>query len=57
MWAKNGPVKPTPKKLGMIMMSENSYDFDSAMCKIMGFDYTLIRYISEYAKEKRIVSM
>ena len=49
---KNGPVKPTPKKLGMIMMSENSYDFDSAMCKIMGFDYTLIRYISEYAKEK-----
>lgn len=31
------------------MMSENSYNFDSVMCKIMGFKYDMIKYISEYA--------
>ena len=29
MWTKNGPVKPSPKTLGMVMLSENSYAFDS----------------------------
>lgn len=48
---KNGPVKPSPKKLGMIMISQNSYDFDSAICKIMGFPYNMIKYISEYASK------
>jgi uncharacterized protein (DUF362 family) len=33
-----GPVGPTPKPLGMIMMSENALLFDRAMCEIMGFD-------------------
>lgn len=33
-----GPVAPTPKPLGMIMMSDNSLLFDYVMCKIMGFD-------------------
>ena len=46
---KNGPVKPSPKTLGMVMLSENSYAFDSTMCKIMGFKYDMIKYIAEYA--------
>lgn len=53
---KNGPITPIPKYLGMIMISENSFDFDSVMCKMMGFDYSLIRYITKYAinNENRI---
>ena len=53
---KNGPVKPTPKPLGMLMASDNSYDFDTTMCKIMGFKYDMIKYISAYANtnEKNI---
>ena len=43
---KNGPVKPSPKTLGMVMLSENSYAFDSTMCKIMGFKYDMIKYIA-----------
>lgn len=36
---KNGPVSPTPKSLGLIMMSENLLLFDRVMCEIMNFDY------------------
>lgn len=33
-----GPVSPSPKKLGMVMLSENTLSFDRAMCEIMGFN-------------------
>lgn len=33
-----GPVGPSPKKLGMIMLSENTLSFDRAVCEIMGFN-------------------
>lgn len=36
---KEGPVSPTPKPLGMIMMSENGLLFDWIMCEIMGFNH------------------
>lgn len=36
---KEGPVAPTPKQLGMIMMSENGLLFDRVMCEIMGFNH------------------
>lgn len=35
---RQGPVAPTPKPLGMIMMAENCMLFDFVMCKIMGFN-------------------
>ena len=34
---KEGPIGPSPKCLGMIMMSENALMFDRVMCEIMGF--------------------
>lgn len=37
-----GPVGPSPKTLGMIMMSENTLSFDRAMCEIMGFNSRIL---------------
>lgn len=34
---KEGPVGPSPKQLGMVMLSENALLFDKVMCGIMGF--------------------
>lgn len=34
---KEGPVGPSPKRLGIVMISENALLFDRVMCKIMGF--------------------
>lgn len=34
-----GPVGPSPKPLGMIMISDNNLLFDRVMCEIMGFSY------------------
>lgn len=38
----NGPVKPSPKRLGMLMASDNVEAFDLVLCKIMGFDVNYI---------------
>lgn len=35
---KEGPIAPSPKKLGMIMISDNPLLFDRITCEIMGFD-------------------
>ena len=35
---RNGPVSPEPKKLGVILVSEDAAAFDMIVCKIMGFD-------------------
>lgn len=34
----DGPVAPYDKKLGMIVLSDNTYLFDRTLCEIMGFD-------------------
>jgi uncharacterized protein (DUF362 family) len=34
---QDGPVSPIPKKLGMVMMSDNPLLFDYVMCEIMQF--------------------
>ena len=36
---KDGPVAPLPKKLGLVMISDNNLLFDWTMCNIMGFDF------------------
>lgn len=41
-----GPIGPSPKPLGMILMAENNLLFDRVMCEIMGFDAKKIQYIS-----------
>lgn len=35
---RNGPVSPEPKKLGIVLASEDAAAFDETVCKIMGFD-------------------
>jgi uncharacterized protein (DUF362 family) len=39
---KNGPLKPEPKSLGIILASNNCALFDYVFCKIAQFDYNLI---------------
>ena len=39
---KEGPLWPSPKPAGIIMVGENPISFDRAVCSIMGFDYRLI---------------
>lgn len=34
---KEGPVGPTPKSVGIILMSDNALAFDRTVCEIMGF--------------------
>ena len=34
---KEGPVGPTPKALGILLMSDNQLAFDATVCHIMGF--------------------
>ncbi len=41
-----GPISPSPKKLGMIMIANNTLIFDIIACKIMGFNYQFIKSIS-----------
>jgi uncharacterized protein (DUF362 family) len=36
---KDGPVSPIPKKLGMVMMSDNPLLFDYVMCEVMQFSH------------------
>jgi len=38
----NGPLKPSSKKIGIILASNNSTIFDYVFCKITGFDHSLI---------------
>lgn len=39
---KEGPLSPSPVKIGMIAMGKNQVCFDRAVCSLMGFDYKLI---------------
>lgn len=44
---RNGPISPTPKKLGMIMATNNAYIFDHVMCRIMGFEFASLKLLSD----------
>ena len=39
---RNGPVSPQPKKMGVIIASDNSAAFDMTLCKMMHFDFDKI---------------
>lgn len=39
---KEGPLLPSPKKTGIIVIGENPVSFDKTVCTIMGFDYKKI---------------
>jgi uncharacterized protein (DUF362 family) len=43
----NGPLKPDPLPLGVICLSNYSYDSDAAMASLMGFDIMKIPLIKE----------
>lgn len=51
---KNGPVKPSAKYLGMIMMSEETIVFDSLLVKIMGFRRDAVKSVSDDCLIKRL---
>lgn len=39
---KEGPVGPTPKPLGVLVLSDNQMLFDALVCRIMGFSEDLL---------------
>ena len=43
---KDGPIGPSPKKLGVIMASDSMVLFDKVICRIMGFDEEKIKSLS-----------
>lgn len=47
-----GPVAPSPKKLNMIMMGENTYIFDKVMCEIMGFDSGKVKQLKNESVQR-----
>jgi len=53
---KNGPLKPEPKPLGVILASNNCTVFDYVFCKITGFDYNLIPAIRHSINNKLFVN-
>lgn len=49
---KAGPLEPTPKPLGMIMISDNCAVFDYVVCKIAGYDEQLIPTVFHSIRDK-----
>ena len=43
---RNGPVSPEPKKVGVVLASENAAAFDEVVCSIMGFNSAYIPLLS-----------
>lgn len=54
---RNGPVAPTPKKLGIILASDSPEAFDIMLCKLMGFRIENIPLIREVTKEKKEINI
>lgn len=48
----NGPVSSVPKKLGIMLLSEDGSAFDATVCKIMGFDNQKIPALREIVRGK-----
>ena len=51
----NGPVSPEPKRLGILLASENQLAFDMTVCKLMGFSVNRIPFIKAIYLEKSIL--
>ena len=43
----NGPLSPSPKPLGMVLISQNANLFDQVVCRIMGFNPRKIKGLSD----------
>ena len=43
---KEGPLSPSPKPVGILLMGSNSLHCDLTICKIFGCDYTRIKYLN-----------
>lgn len=43
---KEGPLSPSPKPIGVLLMGSNSLHCDLAICKIFGCDCTRIKYLN-----------
>lgn len=48
----DGPLSPTPKPMGMLIISTNMALFDFAVCKLFGFDYRLLPTIKNSIEDK-----
>lgn len=42
---KEGPMLPSPKPMGIIMMGESGAALDCVICRIVGFDAAKVKYI------------
>lgn len=51
---KEGPLNPSPKPLGMVMIAGNSAIFDYVFCKITGFDEKLIPTVCHSVRNTKI---
>lgn len=49
----NGPVSPSPKELGIVLISDNAEMFDMTVCSLMGFDYKKIPILKAIYNEKK----
>lgn len=49
---KEGPLEPSPKKLGALVMGENAAVVDWFICLLMGFKIEAIRYIERMLEEQ-----
>lgn len=45
---KDGPVRPSPKEVGIIAMGENPYDFDRVIARLMGADINRIPTLNQF---------
>jgi hypothetical protein len=52
---KSGPLKPSPKKLGIILASTNCALFDYIFCKITGFHHELIPTVRNSISNKLLL--
>ena len=49
---KDGPIGPSPKKLGIVMASEDMVLFDRVLCRIMGFNEEKVKSVSWMIRQK-----
>lgn len=53
---KEGPLDPSPKKLGIIMVSRNCAVFDYVFCKLAGFDERLLPAVYHTIRNEKLFS-
>lgn len=51
---KEGPIEPSPKKIGAIVMGENAAVVDWLICLIMGFKKEAVRYLDYMLNQQKI---